>query len=182
MFFKDVVHKFIIISVATVLLIIAYSGFGYYYKEKIIKSTDETQSDIYSSCKCDFTGLRIKPYDCSDLSYPVLGGVDLVDYFTTFKLSSGVYNDSLIGSYGNQNYSYVYNSYTFYFRTVDNKELFILSPESYLPQYGGFCAKGIANEFCPRYPWSSNCLGPYGNWGKYLIICTIIINFHVLFV
>eukprot|EP01035_Chromulina_nebulosa_P018069 gene18069-23716_t len=168
------------------------------------------------------SGLRITPYDCSDLSYPVLGGVDLVDYFTTFKLSSGIANEfcprypwssSCLGPYGNWGAWTIVNEKLYFFLNVgakanfiedttsyitvgdkrwnywfpyggvdlvdyfttfklssENKELFALSPESYLPQYGGFCALGVSNEFCPRYPWSSSCLGPAGNWGAWTVI------------
>jgi hypothetical protein len=38
--------------------------------------------------------------------------------------------------------------------------LFKKSPDSYIPQYGGFCAWGIASEYRPYFVWGKNCLGP----------------------
>jgi hypothetical protein len=48
--------------------------------------------------------------------------------------------------------------------------MFDENPEQYIPQYGGYCAWGIAGEYCPTYPWSDSCLGPSGNWEHGIVL------------
>jgi YHS domain-containing protein len=107
---------------------------------------------------------------CTDTSTPVLGGVDVVNYFTSYKLSSGGYNDTQPGIVGLSKYSSIFNGYTFYFSTSVNKKIFDSYPSKYLPQYGGFCTWGISTEVCPKAPWSTTCIGPYGNWNHWVIV------------
>jgi hypothetical protein len=52
---------------------------------------------------------------------------------------------------------------------LENKKIFEKSPSSYIPQWGGFCSWGISAEYCPKYAWDSDCLGPPGNWGVWTI-------------
>jgi YHS domain-containing protein len=122
--------------------------------------------DSDSTCSC-------QTQDSTDFCYtnsvPVLGGLDFVQYFTEFKNEDGTYDETRIGSKGSTKYSSIYNGYTFLFLNPTNKALFDKNPESYLPQWGGFCAWGIAAEFCPPYSWDADCLGPHGNWGHWTI-------------
>jgi len=92
---------------------------------------------------------------CSQLGEPVLDGLDIIPYF---------YNDSYIGERGSDNIVSVYDGFKYLFVTEDHKTIFDADPEQYIPQYGGYCAWGIAGEYCPQYPWSTSCLGPSGNW------------------
>lgn len=71
---------------------------------------------------------------CTDNTVPVLNGLDFVQYFEEFKISDGVYNESEIGVAGTEEYSYVYNNYTFLFKSNENKEIFESAPEKYMPQ------------------------------------------------
>ena len=57
---------------------------------------------------------------CYDNATPVLGGVDMVQFFTTFKISDGVYNESEVGQHGSSDYSSVYGNYTYYFVSKQN--------------------------------------------------------------
>lgn len=95
-----------------------------------------------------------------DTTTPVMGGLDVVHFYqhtsekergTSFKAGYEVITT-------------VYKGYTFRFVSVGNLHLFLDSPETYLPQFGGFCAWGVGGEYCPEYPWSESCLGPSGNW------------------
>lgn len=115
------------------------------------------------TCSCPEMG------ECVVKGNPVLGGVDFVQYFTSFQLSDGSYNESEIGEVGSSSYSTTYNGNTFYFISESNKALFDKSPSSYVPQFGGFCGWGIGGEYCPPYPWDRDCLGPSGNWGHWTI-------------
>jgi hypothetical protein len=54
-------------------------------------------------------------------SLPVLGGVDMVQFFTAFKLPNGSYDESEVGQQGSDLYSSVYNNQTFYFVSEANK-------------------------------------------------------------
>jgi YHS domain-containing protein len=63
-----------------------------------------------------------------------LRGYDPVAYFTENKPVPG---DFSITS--------VYNDATYRFASEEHKKMFEADPEKYLPQYGGFCAYGLAN-------------------------------------
>ena len=79
---------------------------------------------------------------------PVLSGYDVVAYFS---LASGA--DAVAGSSA---HNATYGGYTFYFEGEKNRELFEADPSAYAPQYGGFCAWGIAAET----QWTKATLGP----------------------
>jgi len=83
---------------------------------------------------------------CSSETKPVLGGLDLVQYFTDFKLADGTYDETRVGSSGVSTYTSIFNGFQFQFQSKENKDLFDASPTSYIPQYGGFCGWGIAAE------------------------------------
>jgi YHS domain-containing protein len=93
--------------------------------------------------------------NCSQPSNYVLGGLDVIPYF---------YNETYKGERGDNAIYTTYNGFTYLFTTIENKAFFDTNPEQYQPQYGGYCAWGVAGEFCPDYPWSVECLGPSGNW------------------
>lgn len=99
----------------------------------------------------------------------IIGGVDVVQYFTDFKNEDGTYDETQTGLMGDPNISSDYNGYKFYFLNEDHKELFDENPTQYVPQWGGYCGWGIAGEYCPQYPWNKGCLGPSGNWGHWTI-------------
>lgn len=71
---------------------------------------------------------------CTNNSVPVLNGLDFVQYFTEFKLSDGVYNESAVGEVGLPEYSYNLNGYTFLFKSQMNLDIFEQSPDRYIPQ------------------------------------------------
>lgn len=48
---------------------------------------------------------------------------------------------------GEKNISYDWNGATWHFSSTDNLSLFKGDPEKYAPQYGGFCAYGVANGY-----------------------------------
>ena len=63
-------------------------------------------------------------------------------------------------------------TYTFHFVNEANRRAFSVNPEAYLPEFGGFCSYGIANEWnsvevppecadCETgWPWSQAIMGP----------------------
>ena len=57
---------------------------------------------------------------CYDSTTPVLGGVDMVQFFTTFKISDGIYNESEVGQLGSSRYSSTYGNYTYHFVSRKN--------------------------------------------------------------
>jgi YHS domain-containing protein len=71
----------------------------------------------------------------------MLKGADVVAYFT-------------LGRYvqGTSRFSSLYQDVTFRFATAEHKALFDGSPQKYLPQYGGYCANGIAYAI----PWGGD--------------------------
>jgi YHS domain-containing protein len=132
--------------------------------EKHVHASDTEGDD--ETCGCP-PSLAENP--CSVSGEAVLGGVDVVQYFTTFKNSDGTYDTSQIGQAGSSEFASTYGGFQYYFITEANKAIFDASPESYIPQYGGFCSWGVGYESCPPYAWSATCLGPSGNWGLWTI-------------
>ena len=112
----------------------------------------------------------------------VLKGYDVVEYHNLDLDDPGVL--------GNKKYSYTLSrgggNYLFYFKNKKNLESFRQNPEAYLPQFGGFCSWGFANEWgddkkvpldcsecltSPPWPWTRHVMGPpadpeYG-WSLY---------------
>ena len=66
-------------------------------------------------------------------SAPVMGGYDPVSYFEA---------DNPIR--GNGHYSAVYNGGTYLFVNKTHKKMFEANPKKYAPQFGGYCAYGVA--------------------------------------
>ena len=71
----------------------------------------------------------------------MLKGHDVVAYFTDGRHALG---SAQIKS--------VYEGVTFRFASAEHKALFDAAPQKYLPQYGGFCANGIAYGI----PWGGD--------------------------
>jgi YHS domain-containing protein len=61
-------------------------------------------------------------------------GYDPVAYFTSGKPVKG-----------NKQFLVIYKEATWYFSSKQNADLFKSSPEKYMPQYGGYCAYGLAD-------------------------------------
>jgi YHS domain-containing protein len=64
-----------------------------------------------------------------------IGGFDVVAYFNTGKATKG-----------NSSIQALHNGIIYHFANNDNKEAFIKSPESYLPQYDGYCALAVGAQ------------------------------------
>ena len=62
-----------------------------------------------------------------------LGGTDPVGYFKQAKPIKG-----------SPEFTFDWNGATWHFASVENRDLFAASPESYAPQFGGFCAWAVA--------------------------------------
>lgn len=77
----------------------------------------------------------------ADDSRVMLKGADVTTYFTQGKYVQG----------SNQ-FKSVYEGVTFRFANSNNKALFDQSPQKYLPEFGGFCANGIAYGI----PWGGD--------------------------
>jgi len=60
-------------------------------------------------------------------------GYDTVSYFTKGAPVKG-----------SEQYTAAYNGAIYQFSSADNRDLFKASPSKYAPQYGGFCAMGVA--------------------------------------
>lgn len=63
----------------------------------------------------------------------VIAGYDPVAYFTEMKALQGSAKHSLS-----------WNGATWHFKSAENKALFEANPTKYAPQYGGYCAYGMA--------------------------------------
>ena len=71
----------------------------------------------------------------------LLFGADVVAYFTEGRHVQGL-----------PEYRSDYKGVDLYFASAENKALFDQMPTAYLPQYGGYCANGIAFGI----PWGGN--------------------------
>lgn len=65
-----------------------------------------------------------------------IDGFDVVAYFTNRKAVKGV-----------QQYSYIWKDARWYFSSEDHLTLFKENPLKYAPQFGGFCAFGVAKGY-----------------------------------
>lgn len=128
-------------------------------------STDSTEEDD-QSCSCPTT---ISETVCSKAYGVVMGGLDFVQYFTTFANADGTYDESQVGYPGLSQYSTTYHGFTYYFLSEANQALFEQNPTKYIPQWGGFCSWGISGETCPPYAWAADCLGPSGSWANWAV-------------
>lgn len=63
-----------------------------------------------------------------------IGGYDPVAYFTDERATEG-----------QSAHSYVWRGVEWRFRSEKHRDLFMQSPESYAPAFGGFCALGVAH-------------------------------------
>ncbi|WP_434360871.1 hypothetical protein NF212_11045 [Parasalinivibrio latis] len=70
--------------------------------------------------------------DANDLA---IKGYDPVAYFTDSKAVKG-----------DDQYTATYKNAIFHFTSADNRDTFRKDPAAYAPQYGGYCAFGVAME------------------------------------
>ncbi|KAJ1459365.1 hypothetical protein M885DRAFT_495609 [Pelagophyceae sp. CCMP2097] len=87
--------------------------------------------------------------DCSSNELPALMGYDVVAYFS---LVHGT-DCAVLGSAA---FAAEYDGLQWWFSTAENRDLFVAEPTKFAPQFGGFCALGIAAETA----WSAEHLGP----------------------
>lgn len=66
-------------------------------------------------------------------------GYDPVAYFTSSKPVKG-----------SREHVASWMGATWWFASADNRDLFEMAPEKYAPQYGGYCAYGVANNYLVR--------------------------------
>ncbi|CAN0483288.1 unnamed protein product [Ectocarpus sp. 12 AP-2014] len=110
-------------------------------------TTPDTASTFVCSAEC-----------AGQFDLPVLGGVDVVEYWRLPLAAEAVL--------GSPNLMSVFGNYRFFFSSVENLRVFENDKLKYVPAWGGFCSYGIANESV----WTSTTLGPFGNpskWGIY---------------
>ncbi|MEM8497628.1 MAG: YHS domain-containing (seleno)protein [Pseudomonadota bacterium] len=86
-------------------------------------------------------------------------GFDAVGYFT-----EGV---ALKGS---EEFSAEWNGANWLFHSAENRDLFQANPERYAPQYGGWCAYGVAEGYAaetdPENAWAIHNDKLYLNWDE----------------
>jgi YHS domain-containing protein len=79
-----------------------------------------------------------KPLVFSD-SAGAIRGYDPVAYFDRKGPVKGV-----------REFSYQWNGATWYFANAANRDKFAAMPKVYAPQYGGYCAYGVAQGYAPE--------------------------------
>jgi YHS domain-containing protein len=94
----------------------------------IIKSTLVTSALLVSSLSFA-ANIEVNAND-NDLA---IKGYDSVSYFTKGSPTKG-----------SNKFTVAYNGAIYQFSTADNRDLFKATPSKYAPQYGGFCAMGVA--------------------------------------
>lgn len=70
--------------------------------------------------------------DANDLA---IKGYDTVSYFTAGKPQMG-----------SNKFTATYNGAIYHFASAENRDMFRSAPERYAPQFGGYCAMGVALE------------------------------------
>ena len=79
-------------------------------------------------------GVRAQKSEVFNTSDGAIHGYDPVAYFNEHKPEKG-----------DKKYSLSWNSATWYFASQNNLDLFKQNPNMYAPQYGGYCAYGLAD-------------------------------------
>lgn len=51
---------------------------------------------------------------------------------------------------GSRQFSHQWRGATWYFASAENRDKFAASPEQFAPQYGGYCAYGVAHGYAPE--------------------------------
>ncbi len=69
----------------------------------------------------------------------VVGGFDVVSYFTQ--------NEAVKGS---KEHQVAYDNGLFYFSSAENAQIFSEAPSDYIPQFGGYCAWAVSNNYTAR--------------------------------
>lgn len=82
---------------------------------------------------------------------PAFAGRDVVAYQQNIPMGSH-------GVRGLKEFSYNFAGFQFWFRNIENKNIFIDDPWRFIPQYGGFAAFGV----CCEAAWDVAHLGPPG--------------------
>ena len=108
----------------------------------------------------------------------VLGGVDVVAYFSLEAGAAPVYGSSAYASSLTSVDASDGNSFqsVFWFASKANLEAFEASPSKYAPRFGGFCSYGMSSEFAKGgdapmatanatagWPWAKDYVGPPAN-------------------
>jgi YHS domain-containing protein len=88
----------------------------------IVCSTLVRAGDVAKYCNADKSGVAIKGYDP-------------VSYFTSDKPAKG-----------NEKITAQHEGVTYRFATDENRQKFLAEPKKYLPEYGGWCAKAMADK------------------------------------
>ena len=69
----------------------------------------------------------------TDVNHLAIRGYDTVAYFTDGKATKG-----------SSDFVYVWGDARWQFATAAHRDMFVADPDSYAPQYGGFCAGSMA--------------------------------------
>lgn len=75
------------------------------------------------------------PVETGTFNNKAIYGYDTVAYWTMDKAVKG--KDDIV---------FTWRGAEWHFSTEENKALFVSDPEKYAPQYGGYCAFGLAND------------------------------------
>ena len=86
-----------------------------------------------------FSALANIPYNTNSTFFKksdkVIGGYDVVSYFEQGEPAKG-----------SDEFAHEWQGAKWLFRSQENKDLFVVNPEKYAPQYGGYCAWAVAHE------------------------------------
>jgi YHS domain-containing protein len=132
---KRLLHSLTVTSVAGIVILAASNAVGSSNKQTL----DPTQNN--GGNQPILLAQNAAPKEAKSGSVNVDGkgvilkGYDAVAYFKQGKALKG---DPAIES--------TYQGVTYLFASVANKADFDKNPDKYVPQYGGFCAYGVANE------------------------------------
>ncbi|MDT0596339.1 YHS domain-containing (seleno)protein [Glaciecola petra] len=75
------------------------------------------------------------PVETGTFNNKAIYGYDTVAYWTDNKARKGI-----------DEFVYTWRGAQWHFVSAENKALFVADPEKYAPQYGGYCAFGMAND------------------------------------
>mmetsp|Transcript_9279 Transcript_9279/g.17697 ORF Transcript_9279/g.17697 Transcript_9279/m.17697 type:complete len:603 (+) Transcript_9279:56-1864(+) len=120
--------------------------------------SESTESPYVSSRVCESYAFPDRLSCCSDVSAPVLGGLDLVSFMKDGKKEP---------KWGNPSYKVLFptdfGDFAFYFSSGKHKDMFKEDPQKYIPLFGGFDAIGMSRMFFGSEQ-AITTLGPSSNF------------------
>jgi len=154
---KKIIVSFVIFGGSLIVLLLVFSQ---------IKTGPFLNKQHLSQLATRDCGITKRLACCTDDSFPVLSGVDVVSYFQIPRGSLAILGNPLI----NSTLETKNGNFTFYFSSEENQDLFEENPWAYTPEFGGFDGNALGEENGYFDGASRDTLGPIVDVNQWVIV------------